>query len=79
MNQTLWFRWRLLSFPCFVDKDTGDWDDEEDKDDEEDRDEEDRDDDDGYCEAGQWHRNVIHGENELNAAAGGGRETTIRF
>ena len=28
---------------------------------------------------GQWQRNVIHGENELNAAAGGGRETTIRF
>ena len=27
---------------------------------------------------GQWQRNVIHGENELNAAAGGGRETTIR-
>ena len=21
---------------------------------------------------GQWQRNVIHGENELNAAAGGG-------
>ena len=45
VNRTLSFCWRLLSFPCFLDKYTGDWDKEEDKD-EEDKDEEDKEEED---------------------------------